>query len=67
MPTVQSSMISSIDYDDTTQTLTITFKNGSRYAYAGVPPEAHDALMSADSIGSEFLASVRDVYAGRRV
>ena len=48
---VESSNISGVAYNDETRTLYVTFKNGSRYFYQGVPPTVHEALINAPSKG----------------
>lgn len=67
MPSLNSSMITAADYDDATQTLTVTFKAGQRYAYAGVPENEYEALVGASSPGRFFLSNIRDSYDSRQV
>lgn len=67
MPSLNSSMITAADYDEATQTLVVTFKAGTRYAYSGVPESEYEALVSASSAGQFFLANIRDVYDTRQV
>lgn len=59
---VQSSNISSIGYDHTTQTLEIEFKGGGVYSYPDVPKEKADALMNAESVGKYFHAHIRNSH-----
>jgi hypothetical protein len=64
---VSSSMIQSIDYDEATQTMTVTFANGTRHSYDGVSQDKHDALVGADSVGRHFLDNIRDQHESRKV
>lgn len=59
MKSVKSSNIDSIGYSPETKTLRVAFKNGSVYTYEGVDAEKHQALMSADSVGSHFNAHIK--------
>lgn len=54
---VISSNIASIGYDELSQTLEVTFDNGSTYAYSGVPKSEYEALMAASSHG-KYLNSI---------
>jgi len=54
-----SSNIESSDYDAETQTLTITFQNGSSYEYTNVPPAIHRGLQAAGSTGSFFHRAIK--------
>lgn len=55
---VDSSLIKSIGYE--AGEMHIEFNNGTVYSYTGPKVEEHyNALMSADSIGKHFGASVR--------
>ena len=49
-----SSMISTIDYDNDSKEMTVTFKNGNQYKYFDVPREEFEALRQSESIGSYF-------------
>ena len=51
---VTSSNIKSLAYDDSKMELHVTFNNGGRYVYLGVPKKDFDTLRSADSVGKEF-------------
>lgn len=62
MNPVKSSNISAVGYDPSTKILEIHFKNGSKYEYRDVPPEAYEALMNAKSVGSHFHAHVKTKY-----
>ena len=59
---VISSNVASVGYDPEQQHLEVEFKNGGVYRYTGVPPEAHVALLGADSIGQHLHRHVKGVY-----
>lgn len=53
MKTIEgSSTIDAVDYDPKTQRLTVKFKSGGSYDYAGVSQAAYDGMLSAKSVGS---------------
>lgn len=62
MQKVESAAITAIGYDEPSRTLHIEFKGGGRYTYHGVPPEAHAALMAADSKGGHINAHIKGTY-----
>lgn len=64
---VSSSNIKSVGYDAQTRTLAIEFSNSRVYHYADVSPEAHQALIGADSIGRHFAAHVRNQFTSSHV
>lgn len=49
-----SSMLSSCEYNDETEELTVTFTNGKSYTYIDVPRRTYDELISANSAGKYF-------------
>jgi len=62
-----STAISEIDYDEYSETLTVRFTDGSRYAYWNVPQEEYAALLYAGSAGGYFNANIRNRYSYRAV
>ena len=64
---VTSSNIASIGYDEPSQTLEVTFKNGATYAYSRVPASEHAALMSASSHGKYLNANIKPRYAATKL
>lgn len=58
-----SSNLRSYDYDEDTQTLTITFLSGRSYRYLDVPPGVVEGLASAGSPGRYFNAAIKDQFA----
>ena len=59
---VQSSNLSSIGYDPSTQTLEIEFKGGGVYTYHDVDQAKADALLNAESVGKHFHAHIRNAH-----
>ena len=59
---VISSSISSIGYDESTQTLEIEFSDGAIYQYLGVIPKIYKEIMDADSSGKYFHKNIKNIY-----
>ena len=59
---VDSSNIKRIGYRHQTRELFVDFNSGAHYRYRGVPQQAFDSLMKADSIGEHFAEHIRDEY-----
>ena len=53
---VKSSFIDSIGYEG--DTLEVAYKDGKVYRYAGVPPDLHQSVMGAESIGKALKEQV---------
>lgn len=63
-----SSHLKSVGYDEESRILTIEFRDGAIYEYAGVLPEVHAELMNAESHGKYFHRHIRNAeFAMRRV
>ena len=60
--TPQSSNIARFRYDEVSQTLTVEFKNGTRYNYYDVPQHIFEGMESADSKGKYLNANIKGVY-----
>ncbi|MFZ4436793.1 MAG: KTSC domain-containing protein [Syntrophales bacterium] len=60
---VKSTNVDSVGYDPESKTLTVEFKSGGIYQYAGVQPEMYADLLAAESVG-RFVSQV--VRAGRK-
>jgi hypothetical protein len=54
---VDSSHVKSVGYDAAQSHLQVTFKDGSSYDYAGVPPLIYDQFINAPSKGA-FMREV---------
>jgi hypothetical protein len=57
-----SSMIEEYSYDDETQILEVTFRNGGTYSYPGVPEDVFQSMKDADSCGRFFLQNIKGSY-----
>lgn len=55
-----SSMLSHCEHDG--DCLTITFSNGAKYKYEGVPTHEYQALINAESAGKHFGMHVKGKY-----
>ncbi len=64
---VDSSMMDNVSYDDATQQLAVTFKNGSLYHYYDVEQPIADGLTQADSKGRFFIRHIRPWYKFKRI
>lgn len=58
-----SSAISFIDYDESTQDLSVTFRNGGPYVFTGVPRSVVEGWVAAPSAGGYYNRFIRGVYA----
>jgi lysyl-tRNA synthetase class 2 len=62
MPLVDSSAVSSINYDPDRKEMYVAFRSGSRYTYFKVPQEVYEDWLTAPSIGEYFSEHIRDHY-----
>jgi KTSC domain len=58
----KSSAVREIDYDETTQTLDVTFTSGQRYQYKDVPREHYRAMGNAESVGRYVAEHIKPNY-----
>jgi KTSC domain len=56
---VTSSNIAEIGYDESRRVLEVLFKIGTVYQYFDVPPQEHQALMQASSLGQYLNANIK--------
>jgi len=54
VPEVRSSHISHIEHSPHDETMVVTFRNGSRYRYHGVPASLYERFLQAPSKGGFF-------------
>lgn len=64
---VDSSMLSSVGYDEEKQILEAEFTSGKVYQYYDVPKDVFEELMQARSVGGYFRGSVLGCYADLEV
>jgi hypothetical protein len=57
-----STVISSFEYDATTQTLQVKFRTGKIYNYLKVPVDVYEAMKNAFAKGSYFNDHIKDRY-----
>ena len=61
MPTVNSSAFSYIDYDESTSTLTISFKSGG-YDYPNFPKDLYLEFLASSSKGRFYNTHIKDKF-----
>lgn len=64
---VDSTTLERVGYDADNRELYLQFLHGSTYVYSDVPPETHQALLAADSLGSYFNRQIKPNFAYRQV
>lgn len=62
-----SSQVKSSHHDPLTKVLTVEFRNGGKYTYAGVPQEVYTGLCEAESTGKYLNASIKGKYPYKRL
>ena len=63
---VDSTAISHIGYDPAPKQMQVNFRNGGKYLYANVQPDAHASLVGSKSVGKQF-AAMGKVLRGSRI
>lgn len=63
----KSSNLAASAYDAHDRVLTVEFRGGRVYRYAGVPAETYHQLLTAESAGQFFAREIRGKFAGERV
>ena len=64
---VFSTMVEEIAYDDETSEFLVTWKNGKRSVYEGVPEDVAEQVASAPSVGQAMNQLVKNTYQHRYV
>jgi hypothetical protein len=59
---VESSNITSIDYDPDLQILKVAFKGGGEFTYNDVPEGEYNSFLNAESKGKHFHANIKGRY-----
>jgi hypothetical protein len=59
---VYSTMATEIAYDDSSQSMIVTWRNGRRTAYTGVPEDVALAVSNAPSVGSMINEEIKPNY-----
>lgn len=65
--TPQSSNIAGFCYDESSETLTVEFNNGTKYDYYDVPENIGNGMKDADSFGSYLNKEIKGKYRYARV
>ena len=64
---VISSNINDVSYDERSQTMSITFHDGSIYNYFNVPEGVYMRLVNASSVGGYFAIYIKGRFTSSRV
>lgn len=59
MEPVTSGHIESVGYDSQLRVLRVQFKHGRTVDYRDVPPEIHESMMAAESVGKFLNANIK--------
>lgn len=62
---VFSTMVNEVGWDDDTSDLIITWNNGRKSAYAGVPEDVALSLANAPSVGAMINSEIKPYYQHR--
>lgn len=64
---VESTAVASVGYNPASSTLEVEFQDGGVYQYDGVPAEAYEALLSAESVGAYLDSRIKPTYGARLI
>jgi len=64
---VSSSNIEDIEYDEKSQTMSVTFNNRSTYQLFNVPKDVYERLIKAGNIGAYYASNIKGRYSTSRV
>lgn len=64
---VFSSMVNEVGWDSETSDLLITWNNGRKSAYAGVPEDVANDLANAPSVGGMINSQIKPYYSHRYI
>jgi KTSC domain len=64
---VYSTMVQAIGYEAESGELIITWRNGSRGSYSGVPEDVALQAAQAASVGQFLNSEIKPIYAYRRI
>jgi KTSC domain len=64
---VDSTLIKAVGYDLPSCVLEVEFHGGKLYEYYDVPLTVYSRLMAAESAGTYFNESIRDLYSYRKI
>lgn len=66
MPTVNSTHLQQVEYDEETQQLEITFRDGQVYTYFEVPVYVYNGLISTIDTHDYFVSVIKDKFQHQR-
>jgi len=66
MDAVDSSVLARMGYDASRAVLQVMFHAGGIYEYFGVPQNAYEALLRAESKGAYFNRHIRNIFPSAR-
>lgn len=64
---VFSTMVNEVGWDSETSDLLITWNNGRKSAYAGVPEDVANDLANAPSVGGMMNSQIKPYYSHRYI
>ena len=59
---LKSSRIKSVEYNDSTDVLTVEFVKGGKYKYYSVPEEIYNAITHTNSPGNYFDSFIKNKF-----
>jgi hypothetical protein len=64
---VNSSNIENVEYDEKSETMSVTFNNNSTYQLHNVPKSVYERLINAGSVGSYYASNIKGRYSTSKV
>ena len=64
---INSSRISSVDYNESTEVLIVEFVSGGKYKYFSVPEIIYNGLVKSSSPGNFFDSSIKKNYNFKKI
>ena len=64
---LESSFLSKADYNQSEKSLTVSFKNGSRFSYEDVPQNVYEELTKAERPSGYFNSKIKDGFKFRKI
>lgn len=63
---LNSSRIKSVEYNDSTEVLTIDFVKGGKYKYYSIPEEVYKGIINSKSPGNYFDTTIKPKYSFKK-
>jgi hypothetical protein len=64
---LESSFLSRADYNQLDKSLTVSFKNGSKFSYQDVPQSVYEELSVAEKPSGYFNSKIKDGFNFRKI